>query len=134
MEFVPWMEWLVPLLSAVLAGGGIWTLLAARAAGRATEHAALLAAQATRDAAEAAAAPATAAAASADWASLMSYWQQEMTALRSDANRLEVRVMFLERQREEDLALISELEAHIWAELPPPPPARRRQPPHTQAP
>lgn len=131
MDWAEWMRWLIPLLSAVLAGGGVWTLLAARAAGRATEHAAVMAAQATEKAAVTTAAPAERAAVSADWASLMSYWQHEMTALRSDANRLEVRVLFLERQREEDLQLISELEAHIWAELPPPPPSRRRPPPPT---
>lgn len=137
MEFLPWMQWLIPLLSAILGGGGIWALLAARAAGKATERAAIAAASATERAAvaaasateraaEAAAGPAERAAVSADWTSLMGYWQQEMTALRADANRLEVRVMFLERQREDDLALITELEAHIWAELPPPPPSRRR--------
>lgn len=117
MEFQAWMQWLIPLLSALLATGGIWTLLAARASSRGNVKAA-----------EAAAAPAAAAAASADWTSLMAYWQTEMSALRTDANRLEVRVMFLERQREEDLALINELEAHIWSELPPPPPSRRRPP------
>ena len=117
MEFQHWMQWLIPFLSAVLATGGVWTLLAARASSKATVKAA-----------EASAAPAAAAAVSADWASLMSYWQTEMTALRTDSNRLEVRVLFLERQREEDLALITELEAHIWAELPPPPPSRRRRP------
>jgi len=143
MEFQVWMQWLIPFLSAVLSGGGIWALLAARASSRATERAASTAAKATERAAaaaanateraaEAAAAPAAAAAVSADWTSLMAYWQAEMTALRGDANRLEVRVMFLERQREEDLALINELEAHIWSELPPPPPSRRRPP--SQAP
>ncbi|HEX9225088.1 MAG TPA: hypothetical protein VF885_00350 [Arthrobacter sp.] len=123
MEFQAWMQWLIPILSALLATGGVWTLLAARASSRATVKAA-----------EATAAPAVAAAASADWASLMGYWQTEMSALRTDANRLEVRVMFLERQREEDLALINELESHIWSELPPPPPARRRPPPPAPAP
>jgi ubiquinone biosynthesis protein UbiJ len=117
MEFQVWMQWLIPLLSAVLAGSGVWTLLAARTTARATVRAA-----------DASAQPAAAAALTADWAGLMGYWQQEMTALRADANRLEVRVMFLERQREEDLQLINELEAHIWSELPPPPPSRRRPP------
>lgn len=123
------MEWLVPLLCALLGGGGLWALLAARATGKATEAAAVSAAEATKAAAEAAAAPALAAASSADWSSLMAYWQQEMKSMRADANRLEVRVLFLERQREEDLQHISDLEAHIWAELPPPPPPRRRTPP-----
>lgn len=134
MEFVPWMEWLIPLLSLLLGGTGLWAMLSARATARATVLAAQTAAHATEKAAETAAGPAERAAVSADWSSLMGYWQQEMTALRSDANRLEVRVMFLERQREDDLALITELEAHIWAELPPPPPSRRRPTNPNQAP
>ena len=131
------MEWLVPILSAILSGSGIWALLSARAAGRATERAAEAGARATERAAAAAAhaterAAAVAAgppgiqAATADWSSLMGYWQAEMTALRGDANRLEVRVLFLEKQREEDLEHIAALEQHIWNELPPPPPTRKR--------
>ena len=123
MECQHWVQWLIPSRSAVLATGGVWTLLAARASSRATVKAA-----------EAAAAPAAAAALSADWASLMGYWQQEMAALRTEHNKLEVRVLLLAQQREEDLQLITELEAHIWAELPPPPPTRRRPSPPTQAP
>jgi hypothetical protein len=62
----------------------------------------------------------------------MTFWQAEMSALRSDSAKLEVRVLFLERQREEDLQHIADLEMHIWNQLPPPPPARRRiPPPHT---
>lgn len=115
MMWADWMQWLVPALSAALTGSGIWALLGARAAARATEAAA-----------RATAAPAATSAATADWTALMSFWQGEMALVRADATRLEVRVLFLERQREEDLAYIAALEEHIWKELPPPPPARRR--------
>lgn len=116
MPWVDWMQWLVPLLSMVLGGTGLWTLLASRATARAT-----------RDAADATAAAANQAATTADWSGLMAYWQAEMSALRTGGAQLEVRVLFLERQREDDLAHIDALEAHIWAELPPPPPLRRRR-------
>ena len=53
-----------------------------------------------------------------------------MKALRETSTNLEVRVLFLERQREEDLQHIEDLEQHIWNQLPPPPPIRRK----TQAP
>jgi hypothetical protein len=89
-------------------------LLAARATARATTAAAL-----------AAAAPAAQQASTADWNALMGFWQAELTSLRDSSNRLEVRVLYLEHQREDDLAHIDALEAHIWAELPPPPPPRR---------
>lgn len=115
MEWMTWMQWLVPLLSALLSGSGIWALLSARSTARATEQAAT-----------AAAAPAGQAAATADWAALLSFWQAELAVLRTDTGRLEVRVMFLERQREDDLQHIEDLEQHIWHELPPPPPLRRR--------
>lgn len=126
MEWRSWMEWLIPILSAVLSGSGIWALLSARAAGKATERAAESAARATEHAASLTAGPPTIQANTADWSSLMGYWQAEMTELRGDANRLEVRVMFLEKQREEDLEHIAALEQHIWNELPPPPPTRKR--------
>ena len=95
MPFAEWMQWLIPILSAVLSGGGIWALLAARAAGRATERAAVAAGLATERAAAAAAlateraaalaaAPVSQQANTADWSSLMSYWQAEMAALRDD--------------------------------------------------
>jgi hypothetical protein len=131
----------IPLLCTLLGGGGVWALLSARAAGRATERAAEAAAHATERAAEAAAnateraaalaaVPGVQSAATADWSALMNYWQSEMAALRSNAQSLEVRVLFLEHQREDDLAHIDALEQHIWAALPPPPPPRRlRKPP-----
>lgn len=116
MPWADWMQWLVPFLSMVLGGTGLWTLLAARATARAT-----------RDAADATAAAANQAATTADWSGLMTYWQAEMTAIRTTGAQLEVRVLFLEKQREEDLAFIDALEEHIWRSLPPPPPARRRR-------
>jgi hypothetical protein len=130
----------VPVLCAILGAGGVWALLSARtaatateraaaSAAKATERAAEAAANATERAAEAAATPAIQMATTADWHALMSFWQAEMNALRTDANKLEVRVMFLERQREEDLQHITDLEMHIWNRLPPPPPARRKYPP-----
>lgn len=115
MEFQPWMEWLVPVLCALLTGTGIWAFLAARAT-----------AKATREAAAITAAPAVQQATTADWNTLMTYWQTEMAQLRASANSLEVRVQFLERQREDDLQHIEDLEQHIWHQLPPPPPARRK--------
>ena len=139
MPFAEWMQWLIPILSAVLSGGGIWALLAARAAGRATERAAVAAGLATERAAAAAAlateraaalaaAPVSQQANTADWSSLMSYWQAEMAALRDASTRMEVRLSLFERQREEDLQHIEDLEQHIWAEKPPPPPPRRSAP------
>jgi hypothetical protein len=109
------MQWLVPVLSALLTGSGLWALLAARQTARAT----VAAAQAT-------AAPATITAATADWSSLMTFWQNEIAVLRSEIGKLEVRVAILDRQREEDAQYIGELEQHILNELPPPPPMRRR--------
>jgi len=109
------MEWIIPILSIVLSGGGVWALFAARATAKATEAAA-----------KAAAAPATQQATTADWNALMGFWQGELASLRDSATRLEVRVLYLEHQREDDLAHIDALEAHIWAELPPPPPPRRQ--------
>ena len=108
------MEWILPLLSLAMGGGGLWALLAARATARATTAAAL-----------AAAAPAAQQATTADWNALMGFWQTELASLRDSANRLEVRVMYLEQQREDDLEHIEALEQHIWAQLPPPPPPRR---------
>lgn len=108
------MEWIIPILSVLLSGGGIWALFAARATARATTAAA-----------KAAAEPAAMQATTADWNALMTFWQAELKSLRDSANRLDVRVLFLEHQREEDLDHIELLEAHIWAELPPPPPLRR---------
>jgi hypothetical protein len=139
MEFLPWMQWLIPALSAVLSGSGIWALLAARSAGRATERAAVAAGLATERAAEAAAhateraaalaaAPIGQQAVTADWTSLMAYWQSEMAAIRDNTARLEVRIALFERQREEDMQHIEDLEAHIWSQKPPPPPPRRQAP------
>lgn len=145
LEIAEWMGglplaelggFIIPVLCAILGGGGIWALLGARtaaratervaaSAARATERAAEAAANATERAAEAAAQPATQVAVTADWTSLMAYWQAEMAALRVASNSLEVRVLFLEHQREDDLAHIDDLEQHIWQQLPPPPPARR---------
>ena len=119
MDFQPWMEWLVPVLCALLTGTGLWAFLSARAT-----------AKATREAAAIAAAPAVQQANTADWNALASYWTAEMKALRDTSTNLEVRVLFLERQREEDLQHIEDLEQHIWNQLPPPPPIRRK----TQAP
>ena len=46
MEFMIWMQWFIPLLSAMLAGSGVWTLFAARSTAKATKEAALAAAAA----------------------------------------------------------------------------------------
>jgi hypothetical protein len=130
----------VPVLCAILGGGGIWALLSSRASARATERAAYAAAQATERAAaaaasateraaEAAATPQVQTAVTADWTALMTFWQGELTAVRNNANQLEVRLLFLEQQREDDLAHIENLEHHIWQQLPPPPPMRRRSTP-----
>jgi hypothetical protein len=127
---------IIPILCAILGGGGVWALLSARAAAtateraaeaaaKATERAAVAAAHATERAAEAAATPQVHAAVTADWNALMGYWQSEMGALRQTSNQLEVRVLFLEHQREDDLLHIDALEQHIWNALPPPPPPRR---------
>jgi hypothetical protein len=104
----------LPILSLLMAGGGVWTLLAARAT-----------AKATKDAALAAADVASKQAATADWSGLMTYWQAEVKELRSDNKKIEVRLLFLEQQREDDLQHIADLEHHIWQQLPPPPPMRR---------
>lgn len=118
MEWVEAMKWFIPILSALLSGSGVWALLSARATARATQEAAAVAAV-----------PATQAAVTADWSALMAYWQSEMAAMRLSSSQLEVRVMFLEREREEDLAHIDALEQHIWSRLPPPPPPRRTRNP-----
>ena len=139
MEFLPWMQWLIPVLSAVLSGGGIWALLAARSAGRATERAAVAAgiatepaaaaaAHATERAAALAAAPVAQQATTADWTSLMAYWQSEMNTVREASTRMEVRLTLFEKLREEDLQHIDDLEQHIWGQKPPPPPPRRSAP------
>jgi hypothetical protein len=111
-----WMQWLVPILSALLSGSGVWALFAARATARATQAAA-----------QAQAAPAAHQAVTAEWNSLMTFWQSEMTSVRNNASKLEVRILFLEQQREDDLAYIEDLEQHIWKSLPPPPPVRKRR-------
>jgi hypothetical protein len=109
------MQWLVPILCAVFSGTGLWALLSARATARATREAAALSA-----------APAQAQAATADWSALMSYWQSEMAAVRDTASKLDVRIQFLEQEREDDQKYIADLEIHIWSQLPPPPPVRQR--------
>lgn len=113
----PWAA-ILAAMSVLFGAGGIWTLLAAKATARAN-----------RDVAEATAAAANQQAATADWTGLMAYWQVEMAALRTTGAQLEVRVLFLERQRDEDLAFIDALEEHIWRGMPPPPPTRRRTTP-----
>ena len=136
---------IIPLLCAILGGGGVWALLSARAAGRATERAAEAAARATERAAAAAAnateraaalaaTPQVQSASTADWTALMTYWQTEMASLRNAGTKLEIRVLFLEHQREDDLAHIDALEQHIWSSLPPPPPPRRLRPRPEEAP
>lgn len=105
---------ILPILSLLMAGGGVWTLLAARATAKATKDAALAAAEA-----------ANRQAATADWSGLMTYWQAEVKELRADNKKIEVRLLFLEQQREDDLQHIADLEHHIWQQLPPPPPMRR---------
>ena len=102
------------IISIVFAGGGIWTLLAAKATAKATKEAAQAAAQA-----------ANRQAATADWSGLMAYWQSEIKDLRDDNKGLEVRLILLEERREADLQHIADLENHIWQQLPPPPPIRR---------
>lgn len=109
-----WIQLIFPLLSLLFAGGGLWTLLAARAT-----------AKATKEAAEAAANAANQQASTADWTGLMAYWQAEIKALRDDNKALEVRLILLEERREGDLQHIADLENHIWQGLPPPPPLRR---------
>jgi hypothetical protein len=142
MPFTELGGFIIPLLCAILGGGGIWALLGARTAARATERVAEATAMATERAAEAAArateraaalaaeAP-TAVAATADWSALMSYWQTEMTAVREAATRMEARLTAIEQLRQEDLEHIEDLEQHIWARKPPPPPARRSKAPGT---
>lgn len=126
---MPWVElmmWIIPLLSAVMAGGGLWTLLAARATSKATEAAAVAAAES-----------ANRLAATADWTGLMAYWQSEIKELRKENTDLDVRLQLLEERRESDLQQIADLENHIWQQLPPPPPIRRlprNNPPDVRAP
>lgn len=114
MSWAEWMQWIIPLLSVVLAGGGVWTLLAARATARATEKAAQATAQAANQQA-----------ATADWTGLMGYWQAEIREIRNENNALVVRLTLLEERRDADLQHIADLENHIWQQLPPPPPIRR---------
>ena len=114
MMWADWMQWIIPLLSVLLAGGGLWTFLAARATSRATEKAA-----------QATAAAANAQAATADWTGLMTFWQAEIKELRTENNGLSVRLSLLEERRDMDLQHIADLENHIWQQLPPPPPIRR---------
>lgn len=109
------MEWIVPGLCALFSGTGLWAWFAARATARATIKAAETAAQ-----------PAAQSATTADWTALMTFWQGELTALRNNTSALEVRLLFLEQQRDDDLAYIEDLQQHIWEHLPPPPPLRRR--------
>jgi len=115
MEFAQWMQWIIPVLCALLTGTGFWALLSARAT-----------AKATREAAALAAAPAQTQALTADWSALMSYWQSEMAAMRDTANKHDVRIQFLEKERDADQKYIADLEIHIWSQLPPPPPVRRK--------
>lgn len=115
MPWADWMQWLVPLLSVMLGGSGVWALLSARTTARATQTAAALAA-----------APAAQTAQTADWTSLMTFWQGELNTMRESHTQLQVKVEILALQREEDLQHIEDLETHIWNELPPPPPLRRR--------
>lgn len=106
---------IIMAVGSILFGGtGIWTLLAARATARATKEAAKMAAEAANRQAT-----------TADWSGLMTYWQNEVKALRDESKGLEVRLLFLEKQREDDLQHIADLEHHIWQQLPPPPPMRR---------
>lgn len=112
MEFI--LTVVLPILSLVFAGGGVWTLLAAKATAKASEKAAQLAAEAANKQAQ-----------TADWTGLMEYWQAEVKDLRQDNKKIEVRLLFLEQQREDDLQHIADLEHHIWQQLPPPPPMRR---------
>lgn len=117
-QLLPWMQWIVPVLCALFGGTGLWALLAARATSRATVEAAAAAAK-----------PAAQTASTADWTALMTFWQAELAALRSNASQLEVRLLFLEQLRDDDLAYIEDLQHHIWEHLPPPPPMRRRNAP-----
>lgn len=114
MPWIEWMQWIIPLLSIVMAGGGLWTLLAARATSKATEAAANAAAESANRQAQ-----------TADWSGLMTYWQAEIKDLRKENSELAVRLTLLEERREGDLQHIADLENHIWQQLPPPPPIRR---------
>lgn len=109
MEFIPLI---LSALSVIFAGGGLWAYLSAKATAKAANQQA----------------------STADWTGLMAYWQSEVRDLRNDSKVLEVRVMFLEAQREDDLQHISDLENHIWQQLPPPPPMRRRNKKKPEAP
>lgn len=120
------MEPVAAIMAAVtvlFGAGGVWSFLAARAT-----------ATANREAAQTAAAAANQQAATADWNGLMAYWQAELKALRDKDMQLEIQLRILERQREDDLDHIENLEQHIWKELPPPPPVRRRGRPHEEEP
>ena len=111
------MEWLIillPMISTVLAGGGLWALLAARATSKATIAAANAAAESANRQAQ-----------TAHWTGLMAYWQAEIKDLRTENNGLAVRLTLLEERRDADLQHIADLENHIWQQLPPPPPIRR---------
>ena len=111
------MEWLIillPMISTVLAGGGLWALLAAWATSKATIAAANAAAESANRQAQ-----------TADWSGLMAYWQAEIKELRNDNNAMVVRLTLLEERRDADLQHIADLENHIWQQLPPPPPMRR---------
>ena len=121
--WMEWMQWIIPILSALMAGGGVWTLLAAKATAKATREAALAAAAASNQQA-----------ATADWSGLMAYWQAEIKDLREDNKGLEVRLILLEERRDADLQHIADLENHIWQQLPPPPPIRRLPRNDTKAP
>lgn len=102
MEFIPLI---LSALSVIFAGGGLWAYLAAKASAKAANQTA----------------------STADWSAFMTFLQTELSSVRDSATKLEVRVIFLEQQREEDLAHIDALENHIWQQLPPPPPLRRRR-------
>ncbi|MGZ4659702.1 MAG: hypothetical protein ACXVYB_00315 [Arthrobacter sp.] len=109
------MQWIIPVLSAILGAGGVWTLIGTRAA-----------AKAAKETAEATARPAAQQAVTADWAALMTFWQNELNVMRESHSQLQIKVEILAHQREDDLKYIEDLELHIWEELPPPPPLRRR--------
>lgn len=98
---LPW-PWGVALgiISVVMAGGGIWTFLAARRTARSAEKVA----------------------ATADWTALNTFWQAEMA-------KMDLRIAALERKSQADENYIERLEHHIWSNNPPPPPMRGTPPP-----